>query len=41
VTLGWLPAGGLPPEGSGVLGAARHLICEVQSLAFVERLLCA
>ncbi|HEX9464039.1 MAG TPA: ABC transporter permease [Alphaproteobacteria bacterium] len=36
VTLGWLPAGGLPPEGSGVLGAARHLILPVCTLAFVE-----
>jgi peptide/nickel transport system permease protein len=36
VTLGWLPAGGLPPEGSGLFTKLSHLILPVCTLAFVE-----
>jgi peptide/nickel transport system permease protein len=36
VTLGWLPAGGLPPEGTGILGRLRFLILPVCTLGVVE-----
>jgi peptide/nickel transport system permease protein len=36
VRLGWLPAGGLPPSGSGLAGTLRHLALPVATLAIVE-----
>lgn len=36
VKLGWLPAGGLPPEGAGLAGTLRHMALPVATLALVE-----
>ena len=36
VTLGWLPAGGMPRTGSGTVGTLTHLALPVLTLAFVE-----
>ncbi|MFM8680915.1 MAG: ABC transporter permease [Alphaproteobacteria bacterium] len=36
VQLGWLPAGGLPPAGSGLAGSLRHMALPVATLALVE-----
>jgi peptide/nickel transport system permease protein len=36
VRLGWLPAGGLPPAGSGLSGSLRHMVLPVATLALVE-----
>lgn len=36
VQLGWLPAGGLPPAGSGLAGSLRHMVLPVATLALVE-----
>lgn len=33
VTLGWLPAGGVPPEGGGLAGTLRHMALPVATLA--------
>ena len=36
VRLGWLPAGGLPPAGSGLAGSLRHMALPVATLALAE-----
>jgi peptide/nickel transport system permease protein len=36
VQLGWLPAGGLPPAGSGLAGSLRHMALPVATLALAE-----